>query len=237
MKIQKTRFVREAFTIQTAKQFVQVPYGGTYFVITGASGNVTAMVGDDEATPIPIGDVRIMPHEVEIGKDSRFLNITSDLTGDVVTVEIGYGVGLPFDLLLAKTNTVKPAPPAIIPQQIIPAGPGQINLPVPGDYRKAVVTLDEYAPGSFNVIFNLLNAGGQSMSVPSNIGAPPNWQVFYPDGSVAGGLGQNIALPGAGASANVTYIIPLGGASILQITDQSATVTVRVNGQFTNGDN
>ena len=132
---------------------------------------------------------------------------------------------------------IAPALPAIIPQQVIPAGPGQVNIPVPGDYKKAVITLDQYAPGGFNVIINLFNAGGQPMSVPSNIGAPPNWGVYYPDGTLAGGLGQNIALPGAGASANVTFIVPLGGASTLEITDQSATVTVRVNGQFTNGDN
>lgn len=100
----KTQHIRKPFTVPVAGKFVQVPYGGTYYSIIDAVGVVQVAVGEDQPTVCPVGEVRYMLPGVEIGKDSRYLAITSDTPGDVVTVEIGYGKALPLDTVITTIS-------------------------------------------------------------------------------------------------------------------------------------
>lgn len=93
----KTQITRFSITMPaTAGTEIDIPYGGTFYVLVSATGTIQAHVGEDVAGILPVGVLRLMPEGVVIGKDNRNLKISSSVGNDVVTMTVGFGVEIPY---------------------------------------------------------------------------------------------------------------------------------------------
>lgn len=213
-EIRKTAFKRESVTIATAGEYQLIPYGGTYFFIVSAKGNVTVTVGEDAPTVIPIGEVRIMPPEVEIGKDAQFLRITSDLVDDEVEFEIGYGAGLPLDILLTRGLAVFQNQESFK----FPNDPGSSEtVNIKGSWPWLRVKATIAVPGDEIDLATLI--GGYLDAAPF---------IYNQDGTLYNNAGQ--------ITTNGIYYVQISGSSQLSVTFQKPSgLNSSISGDFFNG--
>jgi hypothetical protein len=93
----KTQIIRFSIKLpHTANQEIDIPYGGTFYVLVSATGTIKAHIGEDPAGILPVGVLRLMPEGVVIGKDNRNLKVSSSVADDVITMTVGFGVEIPY---------------------------------------------------------------------------------------------------------------------------------------------
>lgn len=235
-----TRRVRIPVQIPNAGQFVEVPYGGTFYAIIKATGNVQAKIGDDPAALAPPGLVVYAEDGLVIGKNSRNLYVTSDFAGDTITVDIGFGKEIPLDLLIIANQ------PVAVGKTTVASGGGAINFVVPGDKPWLILDLVNTANPPFQYDVQWLDQAGEPMA---NGGThnPVNPQpcYYFPDGTYAGEPGQGaVMIPPTlnempshtFQNGKTTICIPTLGAATIQliIVPESGGATGYVTGQFSN---
>lgn len=235
MKSKQTRHVRIQVPIPNANKTVEVPYGGTYYALINASGTVSIGVGDDPPAVVGIGIVRIMPPDVEIGKDSRFLNVTSTVAGDVVTLDIGYGAELPLEAIANLPSGLPPTPQGV--NTAVNSNATKSFTPN-GDWQWLVVSLLTNVNPPWLFTIQHLDRSSNPMT-PYPPGATPAIEIYNPDGSVFGHSGDGVlySTPNAGGKAGqLILFIPVCGAFQIQflITPESGGANGTISGQFTN---